>query len=112
MDSGDKASNKAMAIALKYAFFQVFCIPTEEMKDPDAETPEASSPKKQTPAIPAEQPKQEQPCTCEACGKQIRDAKNSAGEVWKAKDIAVYTKLRYNRKLCVGCMSKEPDPNA
>jgi hypothetical protein len=29
MDSGDKASNKAMSIAHKYAFFQVFCIPTE-----------------------------------------------------------------------------------
>ena len=40
MDSGDKASNKAMAIAYKYALFQVFCIPTEEMTDPDAETPE------------------------------------------------------------------------
>ncbi len=40
MDSGDKATNKAMAIALKYAFFQVFCIPTEEMTDPDAESPE------------------------------------------------------------------------
>ena len=37
MDSGDKASNKAMAVALKYALFQVFCIPTEEMKDPDNE---------------------------------------------------------------------------
>lgn len=37
MDSGDKASNKAMAIAMKYAMFQVFCIPTED--DPDAETP-------------------------------------------------------------------------
>lgn len=40
MDSGDKATNKAMAVAFKYACFQVFCIPTEEMKDPDAETPE------------------------------------------------------------------------
>ena len=39
MDSGDKATNKAMAIAMKYALFQVFCIPTDEMKDPDAETP-------------------------------------------------------------------------
>lgn len=39
MDSGDKATNKAMAIAMKYALFQVFCIPTEEMKDPDGETP-------------------------------------------------------------------------
>ena len=37
MDSGDKASNKAMAVAFKYACFQVLCIPTEEMKDPDAE---------------------------------------------------------------------------
>ena len=37
MDSGDKATNKAMAIAMKYACFQVFCIPTEEMKDPDSE---------------------------------------------------------------------------
>lgn len=39
MDSGDKATNKAMAIAMKYAMFQVFCIPTEEMKDPDSDTP-------------------------------------------------------------------------
>ena len=38
MDSGDKASNKAMAIAYKYALFQVFCIPTEEMTDPDGES--------------------------------------------------------------------------
>ena len=38
MDSGDKATNKAMAIAFKYACFQVFCIPTEEISDPDAES--------------------------------------------------------------------------
>lgn len=44
MDSGDKATNKAMAIAFKYACFQVFCIPTEEMKDPDGETPEPVAP--------------------------------------------------------------------
>lgn len=42
MDSGDKASNKAMSVAFKYACFQVFCIPTEEMKDPDAGTPDPS----------------------------------------------------------------------
>lgn len=44
MDSGDKASNKAMSSAFKYACFQTFCIPTEEMKDPDAETPPPSTP--------------------------------------------------------------------
>ncbi len=43
MDSGDKATNKAMAAAFKYACFQTFCIPTEHlMDDPDAETPDAS----------------------------------------------------------------------
>ena len=45
MDSGDKATNKAMAIAMKYALFQVFCIPTDEIKDPDSETPEQSTKK-------------------------------------------------------------------
>lgn len=40
LDTGDKATNKAMAIAYKYACFQVFCIPTEDMIDPDAERPE------------------------------------------------------------------------
>lgn len=40
MDSGDKATNKAMSVAFKYACFQIFCIPTEEMRDadPDAES--------------------------------------------------------------------------
>lgn len=36
MDSGDKATNKAMSVAYKYACFQVFCIPTM-LDDPDAE---------------------------------------------------------------------------
>ena len=39
MDSGDKATNKAMSIAYKYAAFQAFCIPTEETSiDADATT--------------------------------------------------------------------------
>jgi hypothetical protein len=40
MDSGDKSCNKAMSAAQKYAFFQVFCIPTEEQKDTENETHE------------------------------------------------------------------------
>lgn len=39
MDMADKATNKAMSIAYKYACFQIFCIPTEEMQDPDANSP-------------------------------------------------------------------------
>lgn len=40
MDSGDKSMNKAMSVAFKYACFQVLCIPTEEMVDPDSESHE------------------------------------------------------------------------
>jgi ERF superfamily protein len=37
MDSGDKATSKAMAIAHKYALMQMFCVPVEELStmDPD-----------------------------------------------------------------------------
>lgn len=39
MDRGDKATNKAMSAAYKYACFQTFCIPTEA-QDADSETHE------------------------------------------------------------------------
>lgn len=38
MDSGDKATNKAMSSAYKYACLQSFCIPTEGDNDADATT--------------------------------------------------------------------------
>jgi hypothetical protein len=38
MDSGDKATNKAMSAAYKYAAFQAFSIPTEADNDADAHT--------------------------------------------------------------------------
>lgn len=38
MDSGDKATNKAMSAAYKYAAFQAFAIPTEGDNDADATT--------------------------------------------------------------------------
>lgn len=40
MDSGDKASNKAMSVAHKYALLQVFLIPTVEAKDPENDSHE------------------------------------------------------------------------
>ena len=54
MDSGDKASNKALAVALKYACFQMFMIPTEEMAqdDPDRESYEVD-PGAKAPTAPA-----------------------------------------------------------
>lgn len=40
MDSGDKATNKAMSAAYKYAAFQAFAIPTEGDNDADSSTHE------------------------------------------------------------------------
>lgn len=40
MDRGDKSMNKAMSAAFKYACFQTFCIPTEEMIDSEKDSPE------------------------------------------------------------------------
>lgn len=64
MDTGDKATNKAMSVAFKYACFQTFCIPTEDMDDPDAERPEETADKTQVSKSeqkkPADKPKQTQ----------------------------------------------------
>lgn len=38
MDSGDKATNKAMSAAYKYACFQAFCIPVEGENDSENKT--------------------------------------------------------------------------
>ena len=42
MDRSDKATNKAMSAAYKYACFQTFCIPTEGDNDADANTHEVA----------------------------------------------------------------------
>lgn len=60
MDSSDKASNKALSVAHKYAMIQTFMIPTEDLDDSDKETLEIdvnmkkneTKPKPITPAVP------------------------------------------------------------
>lgn len=90
MDLADKASNKAMAVALKYALFQVFCIPTEEMVDPDSETPEPSEPT----------------YYCEDCTLELKPVTMKDGSVWAVKDFAAYTKQTFGRQLCADCYKK------
>ena len=80
MDTGDKATNKAMSIAFKYACFQVFCIPTEEMVDPDAEVHEVKAKTEKK----AEQ-KTEQKQNLKATPKQIELLKKLVpDEAWGA----------------------------
>jgi hypothetical protein len=45
MDSGDKASNKAMAAAHKYAIIQILSIPTNDDKDPEIDSYELNDKK-------------------------------------------------------------------
>jgi hypothetical protein len=40
LDSGDKATNKALSAALKYALIQTFTVPTEDMEEADKNSPE------------------------------------------------------------------------
>ena len=55
MDYGDKSTAKAMAIAHKYALLQIFCIPTEEIDDPDSDSVELSGkPVKETAPVVAD----------------------------------------------------------
>lgn len=44
LDSGDKATNKALSASLKYALIQTFSIPTEDMAEADKDTPEINKP--------------------------------------------------------------------
>lgn len=97
MDSGDKASNKALAVGMKYAMFQVFCIPTEEFVDPDETTPEPSVPKA---------PRKDEPI-CADCGKPIRTVIGKDGKVrLTAEEIAIKSFEAYNRQLCMDCSRK------
>ena len=99
MDSGDKASNKAMSVAMKYAMFQVFCIPTEEMADPDAETPEPSKPK-------AEQPAPE-PVFCADCGAEIQPYQDGNGKTVGVDRWSKASMQKFRRVLCTQCADRQ-----
>lgn len=100
MDSGDKASNKAMSVAMKYAMFQVFCIPTEEMADPDADTPPASKPKEP-------EQRRELPTHCADCGKLLLPYRDERGRMIPIGKWAAGTEAKYGRVLCDECEAKE-----
>lgn len=99
MDSGDKASNKAMSVAMKYAMFQVFCIPTEEMQDPDADTPEPSKPK-------AEQPTPE-PVYCADCGAEIQPYQDGNGKTVGVDRWSKASMQKFGRVLCTQCADRQ-----
>ncbi len=78
MDSADKATNKAMSAAMKYAYMQAFCIPTEGDNDADSHAHDVlpvnkqPSPPKQ-PTKPVE-PKRLSSAERELCVKDMKAA--------------------------------------
>ena len=72
MDSADKSTNKAMSVAFKYACFQVFCIPTEEMEDPDEDDYEIEP----VAAL-----------ICKNCGKEVKPIQQINGTVVSAEEV-------------------------
>lgn len=117
MDSGDKATNKAMAVAFKYACFQVFCIPTEEMKDPDSESPEAAGggkaptrPKKAASKPVSAAPKAPE-LVCEQCGGPITNWSTKDGKKTTAEETAKMSKQAYGKQMCIACAIKQKKAN-
>ena len=91
MDSADKSSNKALSAAFKYACFQVLSIPTEEMLDPDATTPEGSVPKSYD---------------CVACGKPFEGFTGKNGKTYTGPQAYHMSENKYGRALCQDCVGK------
>lgn len=81
MDSADKATNKAMSAAYKYAAMQAFCIPTEGDNDADATTHDVA-PRAEIKAAP---PK---------WMKEMEDKIKSAESPQKLADIRAFIKTK------------------
>ena len=75
MDSGDKATNKAMSAAYKYAAIQAFAIPTEGDNDADAQTHEVA------PSKPAAKPDPASIAAKAAAGVKAGKAAEVAGKL-------------------------------
>lgn len=101
MDSGDKASNKALAVGMKYAMFQTFCIPTEEMIDPDATTPEPTVKKETTKA------KEAAKFTCSCCGKELKPVTRKDGSAVSLRQWDSFTTKHYGASFCLNCLNEK-----
>lgn len=107
LDTSDKASNKAMTAAWKYALVQVLCIPTEDAEDPDHESPQRDAgPRQQsTGKAPQKPPAKVEPAELPegmvarrdanrellaaftALGLTDAEAKDAVKAAWKARHI-------------------------
>lgn len=105
MDSADKSTNKALAVAMKYALFQVLCIPTEEMAipermvDPDETTPDESFPVDMS---------GKRIYRCQDCGTDLTPIIGKEGKEISVEDqVELGRKLAGGQILCASCLKKK-----
>lgn len=117
MDSGDKATNKAMAIAFKYACFQAFCIPTIEMLDPDGESHELKPGERKPEAEPTDMSsisdKQEKRlfAIANAAGIDVGAVLKVLVHDYKKTSVKALSKAEYE-EVCTRLQApKQPTPN-
>lgn len=79
MDSGDKATPKAMSVAFRIALLQALALPTDEA-DPESQTYERGVPGQQAPAQPSAETR------FRRAGEAIDNARN-AGEVARLREV-------------------------
>jgi hypothetical protein len=128
MDSADKSANKALSVAFKYACFEVFNIPTEDMalSDPDnyspeptlqvvpAPIPQPTPPPKRSPSAPAAAvaaqnaaPSAGTPVSkpgailCVNCGASIKPQKGKDGVMRTSEQVS-----KELGGLCIACFLK------
>lgn len=127
MDTGDKSVNKAMSAAYKYALFQTFCVPTEDMVDSEEESPEVAP--KKAPAQKKQAPKQEaaplppvdevplfgndpiddiddEVPKCEECGAELQPYVGKNGKQVSVGDHVVASRKAFAKTLCLDCIAK------
>ena len=83
MDSSDKASNKAMSMAHKAAILQIFMIPTVDIEDADANTPEP-----QAHGYQQQPPQQQQQNGYNRASQQPNDRPASAKSLQYLRDLS------------------------
>lgn len=98
MDSGDKATNKAMSAAYKYACMQAFAIPTEGDNDADAHTHEIAAHSLDPNVSADHQDAISEAADMDALSKAFSAAYRAAQQAGDKTALAIFTALKDTRK--------------
>jgi hypothetical protein len=103
-DAGDKATSKAMSMALKYALAETFMVRTEDMEDSDASVPEprqarpfsAPAPAPSAPVVPVAELDPAQQAAKDALGRLRREHPDGVAqyeEWWRSQQLTAFSTL-------------------